>query len=171
LGKGGTVLGVIGLILGAAGLGLGGFVWLNVSNLENQIINTPVQTTWYKENGTTFSSDPTFTYLTFSGLTIEFELGINESVYFSFMAWAHIEPITFWSTISVYFRVDGITDTSLRAEVGTYSGDETAHFMIPLQDVRQDLSMGVHNVTVAVYGTSTANYISDSSLLVQRLTS
>jgi len=59
------------------------------------------------------------------------------------MAWAHIEQVAGWSKIWVYFRVDGITDTDQHAEVGTYNGDETVHFMIPLQDVRQDLSFGL----------------------------
>jgi len=171
MGRGGTVLGLIGLILGAGGLGLGGFAWLSVSNLENQVKNYCEQTTWYRENGTTFVCNPPHTYLTFSGLTIEFELGLNESVYFSFMAWSHTEQVAGWSLIRVYFRVDGILDTNQYAEVGTYNGDEIVNFMIPLQDVRQDLSIGVHTVTVVVYGTYAGNYISRSSLFVQRLTS
>lgn len=71
----------------------------------------------------------------------------------------------------MYFRVDGIIDTDQHAEVGTYNGDETVNFMIPLQDVRYNLSIGVHTVTVVVYGTSSANYVSRSSLFVQKLTS
>ncbi len=171
MGKGGAILGLIGLILGAGGIGLGGFAWLTVSNLETQLLNFGVQTTWYKENDTAFVCNPPNTYLTFSGLTIEFELGVNESVYFSFMAWAHTEGITLaWSRIWVYFRVDGVIDTDQHAEIGTFNGVGTVNFMIPLQDVRYDLLAGVHNVTVAVYGTSSANYISDSSLFIQKLT-
>ncbi len=169
MGKGGTILGIFGLILGLGGIGLAGYVWLSLSNLESQVINLGVQTAWYRENDTSIASNPTLTYIDFSGLTIEFEIGLNESVYISFMAWAHTEPTGGWSRISVYFRVDGIIDTDQHAEVGTYIGDETAHFMIPLQDVRDDLPAGTHNVTVVVYGTYSANYISDSSLYVQRL--
>ncbi|MBY8985517.1 MAG: hypothetical protein KGD65_10635 [Candidatus Lokiarchaeota archaeon] len=58
MGKGGTILGLIGLILGAGGIGLGGFAWLSVSTLENQIVNIGEQTTWYKENETTFQCNP-----------------------------------------------------------------------------------------------------------------
>ena len=170
MGKGGTILGLIGLILGAGGIGLGGFAWLSVSNLETQVINFGEQTTWYRENATTFYCIPVGNYITFSGLTIEFTLGANKSVYFSFMAWAHTESFAGWSRIRLYFCVDGIIDTDQRAEVGTYNGDETVNFMIPLQDVRHDLSIGVHNVTIVVRGTSSANYIYHSSLFVQRLT-
>jgi hypothetical protein len=170
LGKGGTILGLIGLILGAGGIGLGGFAWLTVSNLGTQVGNLYEQTTWYKQNATSFYCNPPNIYLTFIGLTIEFELGLEDSVHFSFMAWAHTESTIGWSRLWVYFRVDGIIDTDQHAEVGTHDGDETVHFMIPLQDVRNDLPSGLHTVTVVVYGTSSAIYISDSSLFVQKLT-
>lgn len=170
MGRGGTIFGLIGLILGAGGIGLGGFAWLSVSNLENQVVNSYNQATWYRENETAFVCNPPNTYLTFLGLTIEFELGVNEAVYFSFMAWAHTEQVVGWSRIWVFFRVDGILDTDRRAEVGTYNGDENVNFMIPLQDVRYDLLPGIHTVTIAIYGTTTANYISHSSLFVQKLT-
>ena len=170
MGKAGTILGLIGLILGAGGIGLGSFAWLTVSNLENQLVNLDVKTTWYKENDTTFSCVPSYTYLTFSGLTIEFELGANELVYFSFTAWARITHIVSdWSLLYVYFRVDGIIDNSRYIRVGTYDGDLYDDFSISLQDVREDLPIGVHNVTIAIYGSSTGNYISDSSLFVQKL--
>lgn len=170
MGRGTTILGVFGLILGLGGIGLGGYAWYSVSILKNQAINWGAQNTWYKENDTTFICNPPLSYLTFTGLAIEFELGTNESVYFSFMAWAHTEPIAGWSKIWVYFRVDGLIDTDQHAEVGTYNGGETVNFMIPLQDVREDLASGTHVVTLVVYGTSSANYISESSLFVQKLT-
>jgi len=167
LGKGSAVLGIIALILGAGGLGLGGLAWISVSRVETQVATFSEQNTWYKYNETTFICDPA-TYLTFSGLTIEFELGPNESVYFSFTGRAHTEVVPgAWSRLSVYFRVDGITELDPSAQVGMYDGDFTINFMIHLQDVRDDLSPGVHSVTVAIRGTSTANYIWKSSLFVQ----
>jgi hypothetical protein len=42
------------------------------------------------------------------------------------------------------------------------------NFMINLQTVRTDLSAGMHIVTAMVYGESTANYISQSTLYVQK---
>ena len=166
MGKGATVLGIIGLILAAGGLGLGGLAWLSVSSIENQVASFSEQNTWYKFNDTVFICDPA-TYLTFSGLMVEFELGPNESVYFSFTARAHTEAVPGWSRITVYFRVDGIFEFDPSAEVGTYNGAFTVNFMLTLQHVRNDLSPGVHNVTVAIRGDSTANYIHYSTLLVQ----
>jgi len=166
LAKRGAVLGLIGLILGASGLGLGALAWLSVSNLENQVLE---QTTWYKSNNATFASNPPFQYITYSDLTIEFELGSQESVYFSFSARVHTEQVaSLWSTFSVFFRVDGIYSNDPFAQVGTYNGNEYINFMINLQDVRDDLSPGEHNVTVDIYGTSSANYIHYSSIFVQK---
>ena len=168
MGKGSAILGVIALILGAGGLGLGGLAWISVSRVETQVANFSEQNTWYKFNGSTFYCDPAV-YLTFSGLTIEFELGPNESVYFGFTSWVHTEAVSgAWSRITVYFRVDGITELNPSAQVGAYDGSFTIHYMIHLQDVRGDLSPGVHNVTVAIRGTSAANYIWKSSLFVQK---
>ena len=168
MGKGSAVLGVIALILGAGGLGLGGLAWISVLRIETQVDNFSEQSSWHKYNATTFNCDPA-TYLTFSGLTIEFELGQNESVFFSFTSWAHTEAVTgAWSRIDVYFRVDGIMELAPSANVGSYDGDFTINFMIHLQDGRDDLLPGVHNVTVAIRGTSTANYIYKSTLLVQK---
>ncbi|MFX0057979.1 MAG: hypothetical protein ACFE85_11705 [Candidatus Hodarchaeota archaeon] len=164
--KSGAILGIIGIILGAGGLGLGGYMWISLSRVENQVNNISGQSTWYKYNESNFESDPAFTYLPFFGLTIEFELGFNESVYFNFMAMTHLEPAVGWSQMYAYFRVDGVIDTTHYAMVGLYNG-QTASLMITLQHKRYDLSLGEHNVTVVIYGTSTGNYIYHSSLFVQ----
>ena len=168
MGKGSTVLGVIALILGAGGLGLGGLAWISVSRVETQVTN---QNSWFKYNNTAFNSDPVGPYLIFSGLTIEFNLGLGESVYFSFSSWAHIEAVPGgWSRIIVYFRVDGVMELSPNTIVGMYMGDFTNHYSVHLQDVRDDLLPGMHTVTVVISGTYSANYIRESSLFVQKVT-
>lgn len=164
MGKGSTVLGLIGLLLGAGGLALGGFAWLSVSRVENQVSSL---SSWFKMNNTVFQCSPPFTYITFSGLTIEFELNLDESVYFSFTCRAHTEPIGGWSRVIVYFRVDGLFVSTPNAEGGTFNGVHTAHFMICLQDVRDDLTPGLHTVTVDIWGDSSANYIYQSTLFIQ----
>ena len=171
MGKGSTILGVIGLILGASALGLGGFAWLSVLNVETQVASFSEQTTWYRYNETALVCNPPSAFITFSGLMIEFELGPNEFVHFSFTTRAHIEPVAGWSRITVYFQVDGTVEPDPSAEVGTYFGDFQVNFMIHLQGVRNDLSPGVHSVTVNIRGTSSANYIFQSMLFVQKFPS
>ncbi|MFW9970845.1 MAG: hypothetical protein ACFFDF_11665 [Candidatus Odinarchaeota archaeon] len=169
MGKGSTTLGIIALILATGGLGLGSLAWISVSRIDMQIADFSEQSTWYKFNGTSFNSDPIYTYLIFSGLTIQFELGPDESVYVSFTSRAHIEAVvSAWSRIFVYFRVDGILQTDPVAEVGMYDGAFTINYMLHLQTVITDLSVGSHNVTAVIYGESTANYIWKSTLYVQK---
>ena len=169
MGKGSTALGLIALIFAAGGLGLGDLAWISVSRVEPQLAIFSEQNTWYKYNDTAFRCDPIQTYLTFTGLTIEFELGPNESVYFSFTSRGHTEQnLVAWSRILVLFRVDGISRLDPSAEVGAYNVGFTMHSMIHLQDVRDDLSPGVHTVTVVIRGDPAANYIFKSSLFVQK---
>ena len=164
MGRGGAVLGVVALILGASGLGLGGFAWLSVSQMETQV------NSWYKFIDTPFICNPADSYLTFSTLTIEIELGSSEPVYFSFTSRAHTEAVSLdWSRIFVFFKVDGIRQVEPIAEVGMYNGDFMINHMIHLQTVRTDLSAGTHNITVVIYGDSTANYIFESTLFVQKV--
>ena len=169
MGKGNVVLGLIGLILGAGGLGLGTFTWITTTSLESQAVNYSEQMTWFRYNGSAFNCDPPYTYKVFIGLTVEFEMEQNESVLFSFMSRAHTEPVSGWSQIFVFFRIDGIILTNPNAAVGTYNGAHITIFMMNLQTVRHNLSPGVHNVSVFVYGTSSANYIWESTLFVQKV--
>jgi hypothetical protein len=169
MGKGSTSLGIIALLLAAGGFGLGGLAWISLSSIQSQMANISEQSTWYKFNATSFNSDPIYTFITFTGLTIQFEIGPNEDVFFSFTSRTHIESVaSAWSRIFVYFRVDGIIQSEPIADVGMYDGDFTIHYMITLQTVRTDLSAGIHNVTVMIYGESTANYIFQSTLYVQK---
>ena len=170
MGVEGPTLPILAIILAVSGLVLGAFTFTSVSRLEAQINLISDQNSWYKDNATTFNTDPIYTHLTFTSLTIEFILGQNQPVYFSFTARAHIEPIpTSWSRIFVYFRVDGLLQSEPRAEVGMYNGAFIIHDMIHLQTVISDLSSGIHNVTVDIYGDSTANYIWSSTLFVQKV--
>ena len=157
------------MILAAGGLGLGGFAWISVSRVETQIADYSEQSTWYKFSGPAFTCNPTSTYLTFSALTIEFELGSSESVYFSFTGRAHTEVVSGWSRITVYFSVDGIMQTDPSAQVGMFNGDFMINFMLHLETVRDDLSSGIHNVTVVIIGDSTGNYVYKSTLIVQKV--
>jgi hypothetical protein len=169
MGKGSVALGVIALVLAAGGLGLGGLAWISVSTIE-QGDSLSEQNTWYKFSEPAFNCNPTGTYLTFSALTIEFELGQNESVYFSYTGRAHVESVSLdWSRVVVYFRVDGIFQSDPNAVVGMNNVGFMINFMLHLQTVKSDLSAGIHNVTVVIWGDSTANYVSQSTLIVQKV--
>ena len=165
---------ILGILLAISGLVLGAFTFISVSRIDSQVADYFDQNSWYKYNGSNFNTDPIFTHLPISELTIEFELGLGDSVYFSFTCQTYINPEpTWWSRIYVFFRVDGINrldpDTYPSAVVGVYQETIGSNFMIHLQDVCDDLSAGIHNVTVVIYGEKTGNYIWKSSLFVQKV--
>ena len=164
MGKGNTVLGLITLILAAGGLGLGGLAWI-----ETQSEDVSIPTSWFKYNTTSFYADPVGWYVHFEGLTIEFELGPGEAVYFSFSCQAHVEVTTGWSRISVFFRVDDLTSLTPSTQVGMYNGGFTNHYSVNLQYIRDDLLPGVHNVTPVITSSYSGNYIKYSSLFVQTI--
>ena len=145
-------------------LALGGFAWLSVSRVETHVANFSDQNAWYKYYEPPFYCYPTDTDITFSVLTITFELRPNESIYFSFTAQAFTDLVASdWSRVTVFFKVDGIVEPDPSAEVGMYNGGFATNFMIHLQTVRHDLSSGIHNVTVVIRGDITANYVSEST--------
>ncbi|MFX0009631.1 MAG: hypothetical protein ACFE9R_04900 [Candidatus Hermodarchaeota archaeon] len=163
---------ILGILLAVSGLVLSAFAFVDVSRIDSQVTNYFDQNSWYRYNNTNFNTDPIYTYLTITHLTVEFELEQGDSVYFSFSSSAHIEyNPTSWSRIFVYFRVDGIFQSDPTADVGIYQETVAHHFTIHLQAVRNDLSAGAHNVTVVIYGESTGNYIWKSSMFVQKVAS
>jgi hypothetical protein len=91
-------------------------------------------------------------------------------VYFSYTGRAHVESVSLdWSRVVVYFRVDGIFQSDPNAVVGMNNVGFMINFMLHLQTVKSDLSAGIHNVTVVIWGDSTANYVSQSTLIVQKV--
>ena len=167
MGKGGVALGLIGVFLAAGGLGLGGLAWISVSRVESQVANYTGQTMWYRYNDTSFFCTPAAPKI-FMGLTIDFELGSNESVYFCFAAQVHLEPMaSAWSQVTVYFRIDGITRTDTNGWTRLYNSG-WANLQIMLQHTIDDLSPGDHTVAIVLLGTSSGNYLHESSLFVQR---
>lgn len=164
---------ILGIILAISSLVLGAFTFTVASRIDSQVTNYFAQNSWYRYTNETFNTNPSATYITLPSLMVQFDLEQGESVYFSFSCSAHLESAvsaTHWSRIFVYFKVDGLFDISdPNAEVGMYSITVTHHFVLHLQIVRADLFAGVHNVTVVIYGTSTGNYIFESSLFVQKV--
>lgn len=140
------------------------------SRVETQVASFSEQGIWYKFNSSNFNCNPINTYLTIAGLTVEFKLGPNESVYFNFTCKAHIEvDLGIWSRVIVLFSVDGIKQPEPSAEVGMYNGGFIMTFMLHLQTVRHDLSSGIHNVTVVINGQATGNNIYENTLIVQKV--
>ena len=162
MGKGGVVLGLIGILIGAGGLGFGFFNWIMLqTNAENN-------ETWYKSDNTTFAVSPAATVLELTNLTISFELTSTASVYMSFSCVAEIFPLGGTSTIFFFYKVDGVVLTNPTAVVGNVNaGSLRGYFSVNLQHYIENMSPGMHNVTPQVSSGTDINLISEMSLFVQ----
>jgi hypothetical protein len=107
-----ALLGVIGLIIGAVGLGLGASALTELARMRTQLDaiskDTHEHNGWYKRHDSAVYTNPNFTNIPITELTITFELESNEAVYFSYMAGVTLVPESGLSFIAINFRVDGI---------------------------------------------------------------
>ena len=169
MGKAGTVLGLIGILLGAGGLVFGFIAW---SSLQTQVGNGENIDTWYTIDNTTFTVSPAVTVLELVNNTISFELTSTASVYMSFTCSAVIFPSGIISSIFFFFKVDGeYLDNVLKTEVGSNNGGSTEdYFSVHLQHFIENMNAGSHNITVCVSSGTDVNKISDKMLFVQSFT-
>jgi len=168
-----ALLGVIGLVIGIIGLSLGGAALGRIASLENQIgtvsDDTHTHDGWYKRLDSAVYTAPNFTVIPITELTITFDLGLNETVYFSYMGHATLVPDTGMSFIGINFRVDG---AHLFNPYNTYGvSNMTADGLfstITLQLYKDDLSEGSHNVTIDILGSHDGNNVNLNTLYVQK---
>ncbi len=146
LGKGGTVLGIIGILIGASGLIFGIWIWSSGLN------NTNLNKVYYSENDGPFSITPETTILEIPNLNVSFSLGSVVSVYLSFTCHASIAATTGLTNAFFFFAIDGVNFETIYNRVGTQNGGSTTiyYFAVHLQHVIENMAAGSHNVTVKV---------------------
>jgi len=169
MGKGGAVLGLIGILLGAGGLVFGFITWSSLNTIQTQIGDVENIETWYTIDNTKFTVSPAATVLELTNLTISFELTSTASVYMSFTCRAEIIPSGTTSSVFFFFKVDGVNlDNILKTEVGSMNGGSTEdYFAVTLQYFIENMNAGSHNITVCVSSGTDVNKISDKMLFVQ----
>ncbi|KKM89911.1 hypothetical protein LCGC14_1243960 [marine sediment metagenome] len=110
MGKAGTVLAVMGLLIGASGVGIGVVSWYSTLQLQEDYLdfknNYPGPNIWYQEyNPNVFHMIGE--YKTIEQLTINFTVGENETMYFCYTGEARINRlIRDDSYLSVFFNID-----------------------------------------------------------------
>jgi len=166
MGKGGSILGIIGILLGAGGLGFGFLAWSSQNSMQ---ANFAAQDIWYQYDENTFIVNPPFTYLHIPNMSIVFNLVATASVHVLFTCLAGIfaEP-TEYAGITFYFSVDGVRLTQPWVHVGTLEGSSLVdYFSVSLQHFIPSFSSGAHNISVMVYSAETVNYVGVCSLTIQ----
>lgn len=166
--KGGSALAILALIIGIGAIGIGGYnIYVQTTEKEDEIGNV-----WFKLNSTYFPTDPTGTYLTFSGLTIQFNIISGQSAYFRYTGRSSLRlpgPGVTW--IEVYFSLDGRRIDPPHIEKSVYYDlgmvGAPVRDALSLQYFNSTLTPGTHEITIVIRGNSDLNAILESTLFVQ----
>ena len=153
MGKGGTALAVIALLLGAAGLGFGLMSWLNIGQSANE---------WYDYVDLDGISSTNVEAI--SGLSVSASVESGESLYISFTGTLRCDGL--WAVFYIYIDnliTSGRTRTS-RESVGGY-----LYYSVAIQHINNTLSPGTHTVTVWAETDDVGTQISDCVLFVQAI--
>ena len=169
MGKGGTILGLIGILIGAGGLAMGYFAWSSMTTLQTQLNSFEnTNNSWYTKYDGPYPVTPEHTVLEIPNLNITFELSVISSVYLSFTCNAEITTDPSYSRLFFFFRVDGVNLTSPRSFVGNFNGGSTRdYFSVNLQHLIENMAAGSHNVSVGVSSDGTANTLEYMTLNIQ----
>ena len=169
MGKGGVVLGLIGILIGAGGLVFGFIAWSSLNTIQTQI-DKNIET-WYTIDNSTYEVAPAATVLELINNTISFELTSTASVYMSFTCKAEIFPSVGTSSVFFFFKVDGVILISPMTEVGNLNGGSTEdYFAVNIQHFIESMTAGSHNISVLVSSGISGNKISEKTLFVQSST-
>jgi hypothetical protein len=175
--KGGVVLGVLALLIGASGLGFGLITWIN-QNAEQGVVqgetwhtivvtNTTIEF-WYIYKEEIFT--PTdLVYTPVPGLYALIDLNVSTPVYMLFTTSTKIlpNPVSY-SDMLFYFWIDGVRLDHPFTRAGPYQGDATyQYYPVTLQHF-QLLSAGIHNISVGVFSEIAGNFMRDSALAITR---
>ena len=171
MGRAGTVLAIMSLLVGASGVGIGVVSWISTSQLQEDYLDFKNDYSepniWYKEynfNALYWEDD----YNTIEQLTIDFTVEENETMYFCYTGEAKIyRLLREESSLSVFFNIDGNHLNSPSVTVGVRDAASLWYSQsITLQFSTRVLSTGAHNVTIDLVSTYHDNMIGQNTLIV-----
>jgi len=122
-----------------------------------------VQRTWYNEYIPAFNTNPADQYLTIDALTIIFDIRAGESAYFLYNCIAY--PIAS-NDIYIYFVLDEFRIVEPYCWVSNTAAQNQL-MPVSLQYSNSSLSVGSHNITITVKGSSSFGAVLSNTLLVQ----
>ncbi|UCD01870.1 MAG: hypothetical protein JSV23_02290 [Promethearchaeota archaeon] len=163
MGKGGAILGILGLILGAGGLGLGIVNW----------VNQPYELHWYSYRDLEFTPSPATVYIPIQNMSIVFQLGTPMSLHLLFICSARcLGDLGSFSDLFFYFMINDVRQIDMPwARVGSFeSNTNYEYYSVSLQHYIDLVPPGVYNFTVAVMTERVGNFIRESSFWIHAYT-
>ena len=169
MGKGGAVLGIIGILLGAGGLGFGFIVWNNQNALQSQLVGLAPQNIWHRYYEDIFDVDLINTYMTIPNVSISIDLTEKASILLSFTCKATTEgTILGRSDIIIYYYIDEVIISNPNARVGTFYGNFSFYFhSVSLDYFSEGWSVGTHNISMFARSTVDTNSLQNCHLTIQ----
>jgi len=163
--KGGVILGLIGILIGAGGLTIGFIGWSSTITMQTEL---DMNNAYYTKNNGPYAITPAFIELEIPNLNVTFELSSSASVYLLFTCHASITAASGYSTVFFYFGIDGVHLGSPANRVGNYQGNSTNdYFSVSLQHVIENMPAGSHNVSIRVLTDKIGNMLNYMTLFVQ----
>lgn len=163
--KGGIILGIIALILGAGGLGFGFITWINQG--DTYIYHGSAEYWYdYKEEIYTPTSG---IYVTVPDLYVIFFLNSSATVHMLFTTSTRIlpDPVSY-ADMLFYFWIDGVRLFDPFTRAGPFQGTATYQYYPVALQHSLTLSAGTHNVSISVISETAGNFMRSSSLAVTR---
>ena len=171
MGKGGVILGLIGILIGAGGLVFGFIAWNTANTIQTTQMASEI---WYVENDGPFNVTPAVTVLEVTNLSITFALDTVANIYLSFTCHAAITASGTYSSVFFFFRIDGVNFDDISNRVGNNVGGSTNdYYSVNLQLFIENMAAGSHNVTMGVSTENIAGdkFLTDMTLFVQSFSS
>ncbi|MFX0057945.1 MAG: hypothetical protein ACFE85_16185 [Candidatus Hodarchaeota archaeon] len=158
MGRGGLILGLIALLLGASGLGIGLITWIDQGKTDF----------WYDYKGVEYYP-PAYNYYTVPDLYVIVELNAPATVHIIFSTSTRIlpDPGSF-ADILFYFWINEERLLNPYTRAGPYQGDATYQYYPVILQHSLTLSAGTHNISIVVFSETPGNLIRQSAIAVTR---
>ena len=173
MGKGGIILGLIGLLLGAGALGLGYINYMDNLNYTNPPtidynVNLPI--VYYSYRDTDFIPSPAMVHMPIPNIAIVFETEGPVALHLLFTCSARCfgDAVSF-SDLFFYFMINDVRQTDMPwARVGGYESNTNYEYStVSLQHYFTLTTPGEYNITLTILTESLGNFIRESSFWIQ----
>jgi len=170
MGKGGIVLGLIGLLLGAGGLGFGVVNFMNQPTIPtiDYDVNRPI--VYYSYRDTDYTPSPASVYIPIPTLEIIFGIEGPVSIHLLFTCSARClgDAVSF-SDLFFYIMINDVRETDMPwARTGGYQSNTNYEYStVSLQHYFTLNTPGTYNITITILTERVGNFIRESSLWIQ----